>query len=379
MDLSAEDSLRLNVLLANAVAVRIDEGAMLVYGLSEAGEEAKIQLNPTSRPDQYIRRVRELLSSAVLGSPGGYPVYLKRWTRMGQASGARLGDLLMLGEPEAVVAVSGAPGLTDELARRAWWAMPDSDNARRMLQREEVVKGEMGRVLADFLVEFLPFEEEPQAIIESVRLILQPGLIDEEARNAIWERGRAKSVFRIGFLQATPDTLPEQESARDDLSRHADTLEQLRAAGNPVAAQLSRLLSGPGQTFLKTCELAMRRPSNQDAVCALLEAIGQYFSEVRISPLHYDSAEVLDAHAQERFKADPQRDASLVEALDETHARLPDLADDLEAMLFLAHVGEPMVRPIFSRTDAVGSVMRRKLEPVSKPVVRHLLTLGGNA
>jgi len=378
MDLSAEDSLRLNVLLANAVAIRIDEGAMLVYGLSEAGEEAKIQLNPTSRPDQYIRRVRELLSSAVLGSPGGYPVYLKRWTRMGQASGTRLGDLLMLGEPEAVVAVSGAPGLTDELARRAWWAMPDSDNARRMLQRQSVVEGEMGRVLADFLVEFLPFEEEPQAIIESVQLILQPGLIAAETRQAIWERGRAKSVFRVGFLRATPDDLPEQEPPRSDLAEHADELEALGASGNAVAAQLQRLMSGPGQSFIKTCELAMRRPSNQDMVCVLLDAIGEYFAAARVSPLHYDNIEVLSAHADERFAVDPMRDTAVVEALDEVHAKVPQLAAELEAMLFLAHVGEPVVRPIFSRTDAVGSVMRRKLEPVSKPVVRQLLTLAGS-
>jgi hypothetical protein len=158
MELSPEDSLRLNVMLANAVAVRIDEGVNTVMCLSESGNEAKVQLNPNCRSEQYIRNVRELLSSHVMGSPGGYPVYLKRWTRMGQASDARLDDLLMLGETEAVVAVSGASGLTDELARRAWWAMPDSGNARRMLARQCVIEGEMGRVLTEFLIEFLPFE-----------------------------------------------------------------------------------------------------------------------------------------------------------------------------------------------------------------------------
>ncbi|MGD8614944.1 MAG: sulfur reduction protein DsrS, partial [Gammaproteobacteria bacterium] len=153
MDLSSEDSLRLNVLLANPLqAVRIDESSMTVHALSDQGE-ASVKLNPRGRDDQYLKRVRELLSSQVLGSPGGYPVFLRRWTRMGQARDNSLEQLLLLGEPEAVVAVVHANGLTDEIARRAWWAMPVADNARRMLERECVVRGTMGPVLAEYLVE----------------------------------------------------------------------------------------------------------------------------------------------------------------------------------------------------------------------------------
>ena len=104
MELSAEDALRLNVLLANPLeAVRIDESSMTVYALSEQGE-ASVSLNPRGRDDQYLKKVRELLSSQVLGSPGGYPVFLRRWTRMGQARDHSLEQLLLLGEPEAVVA-----------------------------------------------------------------------------------------------------------------------------------------------------------------------------------------------------------------------------------------------------------------------------------
>ena len=101
MELSNEDLLRLNVLLANDIeAIRIDESSMTVYGLSR-GSEARVPLNPNCRPQQYLRRVREMLSSHVLGSPGGYPVFLQRWTRMGQTRDAQLHKLLLLGEPEA--------------------------------------------------------------------------------------------------------------------------------------------------------------------------------------------------------------------------------------------------------------------------------------
>lgn len=377
MELSSEDSLRLNVLLANAVAVRIDEGAMVVYGLADDGGQAAVQLNPNRRPDQYVRRVRELLSSTVLGSPGGYPVFLRRWTRMGQATDVRLGDLLKLGEPEAVVAVCGAPGLTEELARRAWWCMPDSDNARRMLERACVAQSETGRELAAFLVEFLPFEEDPAAIIDSVRLVLQPGLIDEQTRMDIWNRGRQKSVFRIGFLQAVPDELPEQVPARSDLSRHQPVLEPLAAAGNPFARQLLRVLSSPGQSYLHAVEQALHRPTDQDTVVALLDAIGEYFRPLRVSPVHYGDVEAISSALATPFAQDPERRAELLDAMGDVERAVPGLRTEIQALAILAHVGEPVVRNIFARTDAVGSVMRRKLEPVITPLMRQVSILRG--
>jgi hypothetical protein len=137
-ELSPEDALRLNVLLAGEVlAVRIDEGARTLYGLTPKGE-ARVPLNPLGRADRYFLRVRELLGGHALGSPGGYPVHLRRWTRMGQASEKNLEALLKLGEPEAVLAVAYAPTLTDELARRAWWASQNATTtevARVMLEQ----------------------------------------------------------------------------------------------------------------------------------------------------------------------------------------------------------------------------------------------------
>ena len=110
MDLSAEDNLRMNVLLSQKLqAVRIDESKMIVYALTDRGE-AKVPLNPSGRPEQYLRKVKELISGHILGSPGGYPVYLRRWTRMGQMRDDSLEQLLMLGEPEAVVAAVCSPG-----------------------------------------------------------------------------------------------------------------------------------------------------------------------------------------------------------------------------------------------------------------------------
>jgi len=374
MELSSEDSLRLNVMLANSVAVRIDEGSNVVYCLSESGTEARVQLNPNCRPDQYIRRVRELLSSSVLGSPGGYPVFLKRWTRMGQASGGRLGDLLMLGEPEAVIAVSGASSLTDDLARRAWWAMPNSDNARRMLRRKPVVEGEMGKVLAEFLLEFLPFEQEPRDIIESVILVLQPGLISQEQRMEIWERGRQKNVFTVGFLHAQPDELPDQKAARPDFEQYRERLEDLIARDNKLAVLLHKTMSGAGQTFMDTCIKVLKKPANQDVVVSFLGAVEGYFSDIRLSAYHFEDVVSIIAQANQALNG-TSSDMPITTELQDLIGTCPELAPEIRSMIILAHVGEPIIRPIFAHTDSVGSVMRRKIEPVSKPLLAEFENL----
>lgn len=75
MNLSNEDNLRMNVLLHQELqAIRIDESKMVVYGLSEKGE-ATVSLRPNCKDEVYIKQVKELISTHILGSPGGYPIF----------------------------------------------------------------------------------------------------------------------------------------------------------------------------------------------------------------------------------------------------------------------------------------------------------------
>lgn len=373
MELSAEDALRLNVLLANELhAVRIDESAMILHGLSARGE-SKVKLNPNCRDEAYIRRVREMLSSHVLGSPGGYPIYLRRWTRMGQARDDSLDKLLLLGEPEAVVAVVHASGLSDELARRAWWAMPTADNARKMLTRTAVCRGEMGPVLAQYLIDYLPFEEDQHAMIESVRLILQPGLISDEARARIWAKARVKNTYFVGFLLATPDSLPDTAPAHPAWNEVAAPLRLLADAGNVYARGLRRVLDHTGQAFIATAEMVMRKPNNQDVVVALMEAIQAYFHDVACPGARLQDIEAILRQADSRCRECANEDMQLAEQLQ----RFPDLAPALRAMLVLSAVGERLVAPVFARTDAIGTVMRRKLEHITQPLLAEIAVLRG--
>jgi hypothetical protein len=365
MDLSPEDSLRLNVLLANKPqAIRINESSMAVFGLSQQGE-ARVDLNPTCRDEQYIKRVKELISGHILGSPGGYPVYLQRWTRMGQMKDDSLEQLLMLGEPEAVVAAVCAPGLTDELARRAWWAMEDAENARQMLRKEAVCEGEMGPVLASYLVEHLPFESEPEKQIESIRLVLQPGLLDDAQIDELWRKAARKPPYFVGFLASRADNIPESEEAHPLWHAHAAILEQLASGGNAAAAVLARILAAPGQAWLQTVYKVFRKPSNQDVINITLDEIAAYFASLRAEPVDATLEELVEEARAWLHQADATQ----------VLAREPDLRDALVAARVLSGLSYGVVRPVFRGTTAIGSLMRKKLAPVMQELYPHLDSL----
>lgn len=365
MELSSEDALRLNVLIANAEAVRIDENSMTVYGLN-GEQEMKFPLNPTGRSDQYLQAVRSMLSSAVLDSPGGYPVFLRRWTRMGQIDNDQLDRLLKLGEPEAVMAVVCARNLSDELARRAWWCAPYSEHARRMLESKQVVEGEMGKKLAEHLIEHLPFETEPRDMLNTVRLVLQPGLIDEEQKQKLWESGERNKSYRIGFLETLSHDLPEKQPPRADIEQVRERLAALEE--NRFAQRLLQLLDEAGQSFLTIVEEVMLNPADQDVASALFNSLGRHLRELRAVEALRELAEV-EALIERRMGED--------EALRELQEAAPELSEELRAMLTLAHVSEYLLNPIFGQTDAVGTVMNEKIEPVTLPLRQSIARLRG--
>jgi len=375
MDLSHEDSLRLNVLIKQDLrAVRIDEAGMIVHALTGKGE-ARVQLNPNCRDDVYLRRIRELLSTHALGSPGGYPVYLKRWTRMGQMREQSLDSLLILGEPEAVIAVAHAPSLTEEIARRAWWVMPTAEVARKLLECANVVNSNLGRELAAFLVEFLPFEAESGDIVQSVRLILQPGLVDDAVRQNLWKKASRKSAYYVGFLYADTENLPQEASENPQLPEVRQQLDALVQTGDPVTAQLMRLLGNGGQNYLHTIEKAVDKIADQDVAVALVKALQTYFN--RTWPKDYEVVyhrlpEEIDQTVVNMMQENAEPFLQPVTSFLKENSHL---RKKVGALLRLSLVGEPLLNPIFSQTDAVGSVMRKRLRPVTDWLLANVALL----
>jgi len=354
-DLSAEDRFRLEVLIAQDLrAVCIDETAMVLRALTGQGE-ASIPLVPNCRPDKYLRLIRELLSGHALGSPGGYPVYLSRWTRHGQMEGLHLGKLLLTGEPEAVAAVAYSPALTDELAGHVWWIAPTIENARLMLRREAVARGRMGRVLAAFLVEHLPFlQDDHLAIMDTVAVLLFSRALDPEQIAGVWRRGRRCNTYYVAFLEMaaleTALPLPEPLPPHPDHATVAATLATQLAGGDPRAQALARMLSAQGQTFLAAAAEVLTRPETQEVVARTLNAIGRYVAGNAV----WD-------------------DAAGIHAADTCLS----LAPRLEAVTRLARAGEETLKPIFARTTSIGSLMRHKIEPVVTPLMDDIRYLQG--
>jgi len=379
MNLSPEDSLRLNVLLNQELqAVRIDESRMVVHALTPAGE-ASVTLNPNCRDELYLKQVRELLSGHVLDSPGGYPVYIRRWTRTGQARDSdSLHSLLKLGEPEAVVAVVHAPGLTPALARLAWWAMPDADNARRMLAVPDVAGSDVGREMARYLIDYLPFETEPSAIFSTVRQVLQPGLVSDEVRDNLWKRAARKGTIYVGFLQAMPDALPSLLPPHPGHEHAIAALAGLLDQGNAAAELLCRVMSPAGQAFLDTVARAMDKLADEAATVAVFDAIGRYFRAV-LPVGHPDAlaggrdSEAAVAFARTCLDDEGPWSAPLAELLEIT----PEHRAALQAMVALSFAGEALLDSFFSHSDAVGPLMRRKLKPWTEPMMAQIAVLRG--
>jgi hypothetical protein len=129
--------------------------------------------------------------------------------------------------------------------------------------------------------------------------------------------------------------------------------------------------------YLEIAQAVMSKPANQDVVVELLNAIQRYFAPVcpetdrgaDIETLVSDADALLDVPAV----------CVTTGAIQAVLHAVPACRDDIRAMLILAWIGEPLVNPIFARTDAIGSVMRKKIEPVTRPIVDQFAQLRGTS
>ncbi len=370
MPLCNEDNLRLNVLLRqNLYALRIDESKMLIDALTERGE-AQMLLNANCRDEKYIGLVREMISTYVLGSPIGYPVYIHRWTRMGQSRKAEsLQSLLRLGEPEAVVAVAHTKDLPLNIARHVWWTLPTEDVARSLLRHQSVIEDKLGQELAIFLMEFLPFESKALTIVETVSLLLQPGVLSEDDRQLLWEKASHKSAYYPGFLITAVDDLPHKVDEHKSYAEISAQLAELIQQGNSAAQKFLWCHSENGQSFLHIIKLALKKPSQQDVVVTLLNAIGHQFTDLGLSR-NFRSIDALQSFNSGICDGNCSEESSrLAEEIQQLNTLLPESKDRIFFMLGLAQMSETLLDPLFGGNDCPGSVMRKRIKPVSEPLL----------
>ena len=340
--LSAEDTLKLNVLISTSVAIRIDRYKLVVVGLNPQGQEQSIQLHPEGDSDAYLKEVKKLLVTQVLGAMGGYPSYLKRWSRMGQVSSSNLKSLLKLGEIEAVVAVANSQHLDDELIELTWWCATNTDEqaeiGRFLLSKDFVVAHPVGQQIAHYLLEFLPFTEDVEILIDTVNLILQADLIEESAKLRMWQQGQRKTAFLVGFIERLQNTLPNTDHTPAIEFGHAD----LATFGTEQA-----------QVLLKTIAHILKKINQEDVLYRTLEVLGHYLAHP-------------DIHR-----------ATTLEAINQQIDQLPTAQDNdkVRARLLLAGVGEQLVVSYISAHGLTGSAIRKKLANVLEPVQQALKLL----
>ncbi len=342
--LTKEDGLRLNVLMTQAEAVRIDPRGPTVVALA-GDRELRVELHPQGREDAYLLAVKRLLASLVIGHQGGFPLFIRRWLRGGQLENLRTADLLKLGEPEAVLAVAASPNVDTPAARLAWWALPEPTVARALLDNPALTDGDLRRELADWLAGHLPFEQDENAVMATVRLIAAPGLMADAARLRLWRRGLQRPACLVGFLQAAPDDLPEPRPPRVLPAEVGDALAAAAAAGDPLAGRLQHALGAPGQSFLVACDTILDDPQHREIVSPLLNLLGDW------------------------CRADGDRDTLV--------AGLPDLTAEIDALRLLAGSEEALCYPVFSRSTASGSLLRDKLREPLAPLRAAIATLVG--
>jgi hypothetical protein len=341
--LNSEDELRINVLLANARAVRLDESHGTVYGLGNDGE-LQFQLSSGGATPACVQAVRAYLSTQVLGSPRHFPTHLRRWSGLGQISNAPLDKLLMLGDPEAVFAVACSPRLSVDLAELAWWSLPEPAIARALLANQDVVRAPLGSTLAAWLFEYLPFEESAEHLFESVSLLLRPGVLDPDAQRKLWDKGRRNRIYRAAYLATCPDKVPAPAVTRALTAEQAQSLETLATRGIRSAALLLRAFSPDVQAFLAAADDVLTHATHPLEVTATFQAMEKTlacFAGV------------------------------------EPGGHLDGWRTELEALRTLGCVRESQLTTVLARSDAIGTVMRAQLKPIVEPLLISLKTIGG--
>jgi hypothetical protein len=370
MPLSNEDKLRLNVLSAQPVkAIRINESTMLLTALTNKGE-ASIALCPNERHDAYLREVRNFLSEKFLGMPGGYPRHLGRWTRMGDNQNS-LDKMLLLGEPEAIVALARCSEVTAEHARYVWWAYQSPEIARSLLKSRNVVDSDLGPELAQFLLEFLPFEATPIDVVDGVALCLQGTLISDKSKLALWERAKRKNPYYVGFMLAGPQSIPQTETAHAEYEATLNNLSRELCDENPYAQAYAHFLSIDGQKWLKSLLQVLKKPTEPDVVIAIFMAIDQY--------LDLGIGERRGVRDINRAIVTADRLCTGNDAPDQLYRISEKLEtqqlQQFKSVLVLAQLGENTLNDIFGGRDASGTVMRKHLEPLTDQINTLINTL----
>lgn len=257
---------------------------------------------------------------------------------MGQVSTQNLKDLLKIGNIEAVVAVANSSNLSEDVLDLVWWCSTNTDQqaeiGRFLLTREFVSKTEIGKEIAAYLLEFLPYTEDVEQQIDTANLVLQDGLIDQESVNKLWKQGQRKTSLLVGFIERLIGRLPNTENTPEQNFTHPE---------------LINFKNEQSQIFLKTCSTILKKINQEYVLYRTLEALGNFMAHSNINP----SSEIKDIQSQV-----------------EKHINNNGFDNNpkIEARFLLAGVSEKLAVSTISAHGLMGSAIRKKLNHVLEPI-----------
>lgn len=226
-----------------------------------------------------------------------------------------------------------------------------------MLRRSCVVEDALGREIARFLMEHLPFEIETSQILEILSAVLQEGLLERRQIEQIWQRSleRGKGIYRIAFLRGRPLALPDPLPQHPDFDVWCNQLVPLAEQGNAAAQLLLQVGSAAGQTFIAEARRLLEQVANEESVYALLNAIGAFFS-----PLGVVTGEERDI-GELMLRQEQLMDSGDLHSVAETVEVSPEQRDRVLAMMLLSQLREEVAFSAVLHSGSVGRSLRKRL------------------
>ena len=342
-----------------------------LVALTDKGE-ARVRFGDSVFDENYLALIRDYLADTFLDGHGSYPGHLSRWRRI--AGGGRNVDrLLLLADPEAVVAVAHSSGISATVAGYAWWACQSFEIAVGLLSVKGVAKQQLGKDLARYITEFLPFQEDPVMVARAVSLINHPELLSREDRQRLFSQSRRRNPYSVGFFLGESAYYPDSQPVhplRAELEVFAQTNN---LAKNAVILTILELLSPPGQNSLVAMKAALSKPVDREVVTLVFSRLETLVAIPGLLPEKGMDHSRIDDRV-EKVSGDISHDLG----------RVRQLADQrvwrwAMSAARLSLLGESVLDPIFAGKTFSGSVMRKHLldltnlvtescDPLLKPV-----------
>jgi hypothetical protein len=99
-----------------------------------------------------------------------------------------------------------------------------------------------------------------------------------------------------------------------------------------------------------------------------MHALDSYAASLLLGEYKLDDIEDIVRMAGAMMAGEIDADSESNLSLQQLIQTYPDCARHVRAMLVLALLGESVLNPVFSKTDAIGTVMRKKLKPLIDPI-----------